>query len=108
MPNSESILRQRMRTLEAKLTRLFQNEIQRQDLIDTGLMLRTTRTYLVENPRGFSFRVESTDYFEYVDAKYDVTKNVLNSREFAILLDDINEFYAEYLANELENELKKQ
>lgn len=104
--NAETTLRRNLKNIEAQLTELFREEIIRQELIDTGLMLRTTRAFLIEAPRGFEINVESTDYFEYIDAKFQVTENVLKSRGFELLLEEIGNYYAEFTANKIEEDLK--
>jgi hypothetical protein len=105
--NAESVLRRQLKSLEAKITLLFRREIIRQKLIKTGLMRDTTRAILVEKPRGFEIEVISTDYNVFVDARFNVTNNVINSRQFEKLYDEINEYFAEYYANKIEDELKK-
>ena len=101
MANSESELSRDLRRLSDVLTKLFQDEIERQDLIDTGLMLKTTRAFIVKEANGFSFKVESTDYFPYVDDKFNVTQNVLRSNGYQKFLEDIAIAYEKYITNEI-------
>lgn len=103
MANFESELRQDLSLLSNMLTEMFKDEIIRQDLIDTGLMLRTTRAVVIYQPTGFTFRIESTDYFEYVDARFDITENVLRSERYQEFLNEVALAYEKYITNELTN-----
>lgn len=101
--NFESELRNDLSRLSDMMTEMFQNEIVRQDLIDTGLMLRTTRAVVIYTPTGFTFRVESTDYFIFVDARFGITENVLASPQYNDFLNEVAVVYEKYIINEITN-----
>lgn len=70
-----------LRSLSNTLTRLVKQEIIRQDLIDTGRMLRTIEIVADNGPGlDFSINVYAEDYFVYVDGNYKVMDNVVNSK----------------------------
>jgi hypothetical protein len=70
-----------LRSLSNTLTRLVKQEIIRQDLIDTGRMLRTIEIFAEDGPGlDFSISVSAEDYFVYVDGNYNVMENVVNSK----------------------------
>ena len=89
------------RGVAQELTDLFKAEIRRQNLIDTGLMLATTRFEIVKSFGEYHFQLISTEYFEYVDNNFDVTHNVLNSQAYKQLLVRIGQLYAAVIVDEI-------
>ena len=69
------------------MTKLLKDEIKRQDLVDTGRMLRETATKIKFNDNDCSFKlsVRSTTYFKYVNGNFNITKNVFASADWLTL-----------------------
>lgn len=78
------------------LTQLLKDEIKRQDLIDTGRMLRETASKVsVKSDGNFTIAVRSTSYYKYVDGKFKVTDNAFKGPKFQKLIDQLGEIVAE-------------
>ena len=75
-----------IKTVENMVVRIIQDEIRRQDLIDTGLMLRSVKAKLNIRGNSFTIDVTSTEYFKYVDGNYNIVNNAFNSRDYQTLV----------------------
>lgn len=61
------------------LTKLYQDEIKRQGLIESGKLLNSISFKANKIPSGYSLDMTAVDYFEYIDKKYQISKNVFKS-----------------------------
>lgn len=78
------------------LTKLLKDEIKRQDLIDTGKMLRETASKVKVDSNGeFVISVISTSYYKYVDGRFNVTDNAFKGPKFNKLVDRLGTIIAE-------------
>jgi len=83
------------------LTKLLKDEIRRQDLIDTGRMLRETAANIdVTHTNEISIKVISTTYYKYVDGRFKITKNALKGPKFEKIVKKMNDMIAEYFENQ--------
>lgn len=92
----------KIETLENEITELIRDEIRRQDLIDTGLMLRSVETKITPSGSNLEIKVSSTDYFKYVDGTYDVIDNAFDTDEYDRIIEDLEDLYIEALENSIE------
>ncbi len=74
--------------LSAELTRLVKAEIERQDLIDTGLMLDSTEIFSFYNGADITIEIFSTDYFKYIDGNFSVMDNVTRTTAWQRAMED--------------------
>jgi len=74
--------------LSAELTRLVKAEIERQDLIDTGLMLDSTEIFSFYNGADVTIEIFSTDYFKYIDGNFSVMDNVTRTTAWQRAMED--------------------
>jgi hypothetical protein len=64
--------------LEQLITTELKNRIKELDLIDTGAMLSTIKSSIKFTSNGYDIDIMSTDYFDEIDLKYEITDYVLN------------------------------
>jgi hypothetical protein len=76
------------------LNKLFKDEIKRQGLVSSGRLLNSIK-WSYDNS---GFHMIAEDYFKFVDAKYKITENVLESPKFANVMEI---YYAGIIENEL-------
>lgn len=70
------------------LTKLLKDEIKKQDLIDTGRMLRETAAKITVKKSGdFTISVRSTSYYKFVDGRFNVTDNAFSGSKFDKVMD---------------------
>lgn len=55
-------------------------------LVDTGKMLDSIDVSIRETDDGFNIDIIAIDYFEFVDAKYNISEPILNSDEVTDLV----------------------
>lgn len=86
------------------LTKKIKEVIRKKNLIDTGRMYNTTWIDVWMTDRIF-INVKTTDYFIYVNGRYGITNDLINSNEFKIFL---GEEYAKQIQGTLERTLAGQ
>ena len=70
------------------ITRLYQIQINKKDLIDTGDLVRSFETKITLDKKGnLDINVSSMYYLQYLDGPYDVSEDVFNSKEYKRLED---------------------
>lgn len=79
-----------------KLEELIKKRIKDLGLVKTGSLLNSVKVIVSDE----TFEVEANDYYEKLDEEYDISKYVLESREF-------QNYIAEVLEKEIDNELDK-
>jgi len=72
--------------IEQMIVRLVRDEIRKQQLIDTGLMLRSVEAKLKIKGNSFTIDITSTEYFKYVDGDYKILDNVFKGRDYEKLI----------------------
>lgn len=85
-----------------RLTKLYQDELRRLGLVETGKLLNSIRWFVVTTPDGFTLRMESLDYFEFLDTKYKITDNIQRSTQYNQIVDDITIIITNGLITDLE------
>lgn len=95
-------IQQDLSKLEITLTKLYKDEIKRQDLIDTGLMLRTIEAKAKIVNSEIEITLSATDYFKFVDGNFDVTENVQKSNGWDKVIDIMESIVAQLIEKELE------
>lgn len=79
-----------------KIEELIKQDIKDKQLIDTGAMYNSVT---VTSTGDGDYDIKSTDYFEIVSYKYDILKDVFNSTELSVF---IEEEYVKFINSELE------
>lgn len=92
--------------IEDALTDLFKSVIKEKKLIQSGRLYNSIKFRVVKVGKDYSFRMESLDYFNYLDAEYGITKAALSSREFVVIKQKIAELVAMELIQEITNDTK--
>lgn len=87
--------------IASQLTRLFQDELRRQGLVDSGALLNSIRWTVRQTPSGWDFQMESLDYFTYLDDRYNISKNVFASSQYNQIQTQIGELYNLYIIEQL-------
>jgi hypothetical protein len=95
-------LRPRYDKIAASLTKLYQDELRRLGLVNTGKLLNSIRWYVVTTPDGYILRMESLDYFEFLDAKYKITENIQRSSQYNQIIDEITIIITDGIISDLE------
>lgn len=85
------------------LTKLLKDEIKRQDLIDTGRMLRETATKIKAsaNDCSFSISIRSTPYYKFVDGNFKVTDNAFKGAKYNKLIKQMEDLMGDCLESKL-------
>jgi len=84
-----------------ELTRLVQDELRRQGLVDTGSLLNSVRFVANPSPQGYTIEMEALDYFKYVDERYGILDAVFNSSEYDNIGNQIAELYSLYIIEQI-------
>ena len=83
-------IKSEIRKQAVRITRLYQKEINKKDLIDTGALVRSFETKIKISKKGdLDIDVKCMDYFQYLDIPYDVSEDVFKSKEYAKIEDDL-------------------
>ena len=68
-----------LRKQAKRITRLYQKEINKKALVDTGALVRSFETKISLSKKGdLSIDFRCMDYFKYLDEPYDVTDDILS------------------------------
>tara|TARA_R110000744_G_scaffold48698_5_gene106213 strand:+ start:526 stop:903 length:378 start_codon:yes stop_codon:yes gene_type:complete len=97
------------KSIERDFTRKFKADIRRKDLIDTFALYRSIQitaeidlnfgTFMSAN-YTFSVQVFAEPYLVYLDERFQVTNDFINSRSFQNTTDKFRLFFTAYLQNE--------
>lgn len=87
------------------LANLITNRIKQRitdlDLIDTGLMLDISTCVIEFIEDGLDIKIQSTDYYVYVDGNYDLTNYIIDQPDIDMMIKDIiGDMVIEYLFND--------
>jgi hypothetical protein len=85
------------------LTRLFRDELTKQGLVDSGRLRDSIKWIVVTTTSGYSLKMEALDYFEFLDRKFNITNNVLNSLAYQRVQEQIAEAYNYIILDELDS-----
>ncbi len=86
-----------------RLTKIIQSEIKDQNLIKTGDLLKSIDAKFTIRGTKVTIKIGAMYYYTYLDrgTKYiksrDITKNVVNSKRFNDLMEEVAAEYFEYL-----------
>ena len=75
--------------LERQLTELVKKRIVDLGLVDSGVMLKESRVTLDYTTNGIDINFISTDYFKYVNDKYDIINYVIRDKNIDDQLVDL-------------------
>jgi len=79
-----------IRKIAKKVTILYKKELQRKKLIDTGNLLRSFETNItIDRKLNLDISIKSMDYFQYLDEEYQVSEDVLNSKAYLKIEDEL-------------------
>jgi len=97
------------KSIDRDFTRKFKADIRRKDLIDTWALYRSIQvtasidlnmaTFMSAN-YSFSVQVFAEPYLVYLDERFQITNDFINSRSFANTVDKFRLFFTAYLQNE--------
>lgn len=97
------------KSIDKDFTRKFKADIRRKDLIDTWALYRSIQvtaeidlnlgTFMSAN-YSFTVFVFAEPYLVYLDKRFSITEDFINSRSFANTTDKFRLFFAAYLQNE--------
>ena len=83
-------LRGEIRKIAKRITKVYQKEIGRKDLIDTGNLQRSFETKIkISRDGSLDIDVKCLDYFKYLDEPFDVSDDVFKSKEYQKIEDDL-------------------
>tara|TARA_R110000744_G_scaffold126526_3_gene232906 strand:+ start:4834 stop:5124 length:291 start_codon:yes stop_codon:yes gene_type:complete len=86
-----AVPRRDLRIFGRRITKIIQNEIRRQDLIDTGNLLRSIKTKVTNSRGKMKVDVTGIDYLKYVDGNFDILGKVKRGRAYKEVEKDFNE-----------------
>jgi len=97
--------------LGKRIENLIKEDIKKKNLIDTGRLLNSVRAkVLISSDLKFSIEFETMEYFDYVDKKNNIIKDVTNSKSFEKIVDEVREIllkkYEEEIYKSFENNKK--
>lgn len=72
----------------ALMESLLKLQIKKEGLYDTGALYNSIKVKAIINNRGFSFEIEAEDYFEFLNAKYKLTENVINNKQLQTSIEE--------------------
>jgi len=87
-----------------RLTKLYKDELVRLKLVDSGKLLNSIRWFAVQTQTGYKLSMESLDYFEYLDKKYNISKNIESSIEYEKILNEIGDLYIKEIFIEIDRD----
>ncbi len=85
-----------------ELTRLYQQELTTQGLVDSGKLRDSVKWVVIQTPQGYTLRMEALDYFTYLDDRYRITDNVFKSTGYARVQEQIAEAYNYIIIDQLD------
>lgn len=86
------------------MTNLIQDELVKKGLVDTGKLKRSIKTEVKFTNKGkLDINVAGEDYFKFLDNKFDIVKDAMNSSSFKKVSESIEELYVEFLEQQLDN-----
>tara|TARA_R110000803_G_scaffold104245_4_gene172418 strand:- start:4275 stop:4631 length:357 start_codon:yes stop_codon:yes gene_type:complete len=99
--------RTEIRKIAKKITKLYQIEIGKKDLIDTGNLQRSFQTKITVDKEGsLDINVIAIDYFKYLNEPFDVSEDVFKSREYKRLEDNLIGLIVSERFAKIDNEFK--
>jgi hypothetical protein len=75
-------VQQELKRASDLLAKLIKDELSRQKLIDSGNLIKSIKPRYTITSQGYKLSIEALDYFKYLDARYNIMKNVLSSAAF--------------------------
>jgi hypothetical protein len=91
-----------------KVKELIKADIQTKGLVDTGRLYNSvTVNVKLNNDNSFEFEFMTEDYFKYVDARYDIIKDVTASSQFKALEDELLQATMDFYEDELDKIFNK-
>jgi hypothetical protein len=84
------------------IVELIQDELKRQNLVETGALLNSISCRLIPTNEGFTFQIEALDYFKYLDGEYSIMENIFRTSEYERIQERIGEAYSLYIIEQIE------
>ena len=82
--------------ITARLTQIWQAKLKEKKLVKSGHLLASIKFI----DAGTSIQMQAEDYYQYLDTKYSISKEIIATQEFKDLI-------AQYQSIKIEAELKK-
>jgi hypothetical protein len=80
-----------MSKYDTELTNLVKDEIKRKGLVDSGKLLGSIKVTSNVVGDGISIDIQAEDYFQYLDAKYSILSDVMNSNAWVYVIGQMTE-----------------
>lgn len=84
-------MKQRYEVIANELTQLFKDEIKRLGLVSSGKLYNSIKWTVTQTSTGYELKMESMDYFTYLDDKYSISENIYKSSRFFKIQDQITQ-----------------
>lgn len=85
-----------------ELTQLFRNELTRQKLVESGKLRDSINWVVITTPQGYILRMESLEYFKYLDDRFNISNNVFRSPAYDRVQEQIANAYNYIIIDELD------
>ena len=100
MKLSEKI-KKRVKKVSRDLEKLVRDQITEQDHVDTGAMRASITADVIFTASGFELEVVGLDYFAYVSGNYNIMKNVLKSKRYKNIEQEIEAIFYEMITEQI-------
>lgn len=78
-----------MSELDNELTKLIRDDIKRKGLVDSGRLLASIKVTSNVVDDNISIDIQAEDYFQYLDSRYNILSDVMNSNGWADVIGQI-------------------
>ena len=83
-------VKRELRKISTKISRLYQKEINRKDLIDTGALVRSFDTNIKMDKKGnLSVKVKCMYYYQYLNEPFELDYDIFRSKEYDEIQDEL-------------------
>lgn len=91
-------VKRELRKISTKISRLYQKEINRKDLIDTGALVRSFDTNIKMDKKGnLSVKVKCMYYYQYLNEPFELDYDIFKSKEYSKIQDELVDVMTNYL-----------
>lgn len=87
--NYSNELISKLKILSDLITNGLKDRISQLDLIDTGRMFSITESDIEFSDDGLIINITTTDYYKYLDGRYNLTDYVMNNPSISNMMNDI-------------------
>lgn len=83
-------VKRELRKISTKLSRLYQKEINRKNLIDTGALVRSFDTTIKISKKGdVDIKVKCMYYYQYLNEPFELDYDIFRSKEYDEIQDEL-------------------